>query len=199
MPNAFPLLLCNGVPCAVVGSKEQFEHAIEAFIACEPVTEQGQPHLSDMHACQKLNFPSLDLCREYGTPGYEQAKLIHFSHATRHGKLRSELIEEWLAGKEPVMRQWEGPIPAEAFTGPMQILPHGKHTCFRGQTADEIVAGLEQAPDPPTTRASKVRFHINALAELSDTPSRKILTVKELRKQGLIGKPKKRKRRKWKL
>lgn len=194
-----PVLLCDCVPCAVDGNKEQYEALIEAFIACEPTTEKGQPHLSDMHACRSLHAKgllyALDLCREFGTPGFEQARLIHFSHATRHGKLRSELIEEWLTGKVN-----QALLDTAATMGDVTFpLRHGMHTCFRGMTADEIVDGLHQAPDPPTTRISKVRAHISALAELSDTPSRKILLMKELRKQGLIGKPKKRKRRKWKM
>ncbi len=114
-----PNLLCLGVPCAVVGDAGQFENAIKAFIACDPVIESGKLHLSDMHACQKLGFPSIDLCKEWNTPGWETAKLVHFSHAACRPRLRSEVISEALGQRKvnfkQEMKTWED-ISSEKMT-----------------------------------------------------------------------------------
>lgn len=202
----FPKLLRSGVPCAVVGTRQQFENAIEAFIKCEPVIEQGQPHLSDMHACQKLNFPSVDRCREYGTPGWHDAPLIHFGHYSTQPRKRSEAIEEWLVGKvnkalldaAATMGDIEFPLramPASRESYMEHVMKHGEASLC---TPEQIAAGRIDPPIKPTWIGA-VRAHVGPLIELADTPSRKILLMKELRKQGLIGKPKKRKRRKWKM
>ncbi len=86
-------MLCGGVPCAIIGDKQQFEAAMNAFVSCPPVEEQGQPHLSDMHAAQKLGFRSVDICREYGTTGWKEAKLVHFNHYSCNPRKRSECME----------------------------------------------------------------------------------------------------------
>jgi hypothetical protein len=91
--DKFPTMLCGGVPCAVIGTPEQFEAAINAFVTCQPTQEQGQPHLSDMHAAQQLGFRSVDICREYGTAGWKEAKLIHFNHYSCNPRKRSECME----------------------------------------------------------------------------------------------------------
>jgi hypothetical protein len=91
--DKFPTMLCGGVPCAVIGTPEQFEAAINAFVTCQPTQEQGQPHLSDMHAAQQLGFRSVDICREYGTAGWKEAKLVHFNHYSCNPRKRSECME----------------------------------------------------------------------------------------------------------
>lgn len=91
--SEFPNMLCPGVPCAVVGNKSQFEYAIGAFLKCEPIGTSGMAHLSDMHAAQMLRFPSRDICREYGKPGWKEAQLVHFNHYSCHPRKRSECME----------------------------------------------------------------------------------------------------------
>jgi hypothetical protein len=112
----FPIMLCVGVPCAVVGNSIQFDHAIASFEMCKPVTEQGQPHLSDMHAAQKLGFPSLDICREYGKPGWKEAKLVHFNHYSCNPRKRSECMdgafEERVADAYPTDALHSDHVPA---------------------------------------------------------------------------------------
>lgn len=96
--NQFPTVLSdnNPVPCAISGTKEQFENAIEAFLKCAPVTENGSPHLSDMHCVQQLKFPAKSTCIEHGQPGWREAKLIHFAHFACKQRLRSEVMREWM-------------------------------------------------------------------------------------------------------
>lgn len=157
----FPLLLCKGVPCAVTGTKELYENAIIAFLATSPIVEQGKPHLSDMHACQKLEFPHVELCAEYFTSGWKTAPLIHFPHSRCNPQARSQVIE---AALKQLKAEQAGPV------GPLHDTPEVE------------------------TMASKRRKLVAELKLLSDTPSRKVLTYQELRKQGVIGHPKKRKK-----
>lgn len=86
-----PLILSanNPVPCAVSGTAEQYSRAVNLmantakdFIA----DEHGKPHISDQQFVQKNPelFPSVDICRQYGSEGWEYAKLVHFSsHSCR--------------------------------------------------------------------------------------------------------------------
>ncbi len=79
-----PLILSdnNPVPCAVLGTKEQYQTAIDAFVKSPVIqVEQGKRHSSDQLAVQSLRFPAVDICREFGKDGWREAKLIHFSHA----------------------------------------------------------------------------------------------------------------------
>jgi hypothetical protein len=98
--STLPLMLCASVPCAVMGYKSQYESAIDAFVTCAPTHEQGQPHLSDMHAAQQLGFRSVDICREYGTAGWKEAKLVHFNHYSCNPRKRSECMEGSAAERE---------------------------------------------------------------------------------------------------
>lgn len=101
---AFPLILSdsNPVPCAVVGTKEQYQCALTNFLNCPPSLEQGALHLSDQIAVQLLGFPTVGICKEVGTPGWRDAKLIHFSHAAC-GQKRSEEMRAW--AEKPVLTQ----------------------------------------------------------------------------------------------
>jgi hypothetical protein len=96
---SFPLILSdnNPVPCAVTGTKQQYQRAIDAFLAAKPESEQGAPHLSDQIAVQQLGFPAIDICKEVGVAGWRDAKLIHFSHAAC-GRHRSADMGLFVAG-----------------------------------------------------------------------------------------------------
>jgi hypothetical protein len=102
LENRFPMILSdnNPVPCAVLGHACQFDNAIRAFPDCPVGEEQGRPHLSDMLAVQMLKFPAMDVCREFGTPEWFKAKLIHFSHRACGKMKRSERMA----------LQWNGEI-----------------------------------------------------------------------------------------
>lgn len=182
-----PLLLCIDVPCAVYGSKTQYENAICAFISCPPATEKGQPHLSDMHACKALRFPSQDLCREYGTQGFEDAPLIHFSHASRHGRFRSEIMKQWLAGERIIKSK----VADGAMIQNSMVMPLPTVEFSDG-------AGTLETLHKPPTFAGQARFHATELKKMATTVSRMIVIRNELRKAGVIsGQRKARKKRKW--
>ncbi len=92
----FPILLCKKVPCAVVGVAAAYENALNAFVKCKPIIEQGKPHLSDMHAAIQLDFQTIDLCAEYFASGWKTAPLIHFPHRRCNPQARSQVIEQAL-------------------------------------------------------------------------------------------------------
>lgn len=89
----------NPVPCAVSGYKRGFEFAAVSFATSkERFTEGGKAHVSDQLLIQKWGWPSNDDCKEVGTPGWRDAKLIHFSHAAC-GKNRSEEMRRFVSGE----------------------------------------------------------------------------------------------------
>lgn len=116
----FPIILCsnNPVPCAVIATGDQYEKAIEAFLGCTTEIQNGTSHLSDMIAVQQLRFASVDICREYGTEKWGDAKLVHFSHAACNcdlGELRSKVISRVLDGPaadrvESIPPTWIGTV-----------------------------------------------------------------------------------------
>lgn len=79
----------NPVPCAVYGTKAQYTLAAQLMANCAKdfiADEHGKPHISDQQFVQKNPelFPSVDICRQYGSEGWEYAKLVHFSsHSCR--------------------------------------------------------------------------------------------------------------------
>lgn len=92
--NLIPLF--KGVPCAIIGGAWAYEHTINRFVAATELFEvaglPGQPHVSDMHLIQKWNWRCEDIGREYNTPGWQEAKLVHFGHFSCRPKLRSEVM-----------------------------------------------------------------------------------------------------------
>lgn len=116
-----PLIMSanNPVPCAVIGTREQYQNAIDAFLTCSIGTEQGKPHLSDMLAVQALKFPAVDICREFGKPGWKEAKLIHFSHASVRGN-RSKPMDEFATGAQPIVAKHENDRDTGFFTAEYQ-------------------------------------------------------------------------------
>lgn len=109
-----PFLLADHVPCAVAGSADSYFHAAACFAAAtERFTENGRPHVSDMLLVEKWGWPSRSDCVEYGTPGWESAKLVHFGHYSTNFK-RSEVIAGVLKARKDVASV--GSLPSTAST-----------------------------------------------------------------------------------
>lgn len=95
----------NPVPCAVSGCQKAFGFAVSSFAAAkERFVENGAPHVSDQLLIQAWKWPSGDICRQVGSAGWQDAKLIHFCHAAC-GQERSLSMKAWTE-KQPNL-EWE--------------------------------------------------------------------------------------------
>lgn len=116
--NIVPIF--KGVPCAIVGTQKAYENAINRFISATDRFEvDGKPHVSDMHLIQKWSWRCEDIGREYNSPGWETAKLVHFGHFSCRPRLRSEVAEQFQYVKRssvedpkpvPVPKTWIGDL-----------------------------------------------------------------------------------------
>ncbi len=77
-------------PSVVGGSAAGFYDMCLYFATCnidDVMGEfEGRPHTSDMIVLQKIPhrfaYQVIPLCKQYGSPGWEDAPLVHFSHET---------------------------------------------------------------------------------------------------------------------
>lgn len=167
-----PLPYAFGVPCVVFGTAEEYTIAATRFAhATERFTVNGLEHVSDMHLIQAWNWRCEDICREYGTDGWREAKLVHFGHYSCHPSKRSEAIANAL----------EHPKSAEQVI----VLPPDPVTISVGRSN-----GNNPAPD---SIASLIRDGVGILSQLATGASRKKRILGELRKAGLVAQAKKRK------
>jgi len=100
-------LLHDGCPAAVyMPSGFPIYEWILKYKADHAITERGVPHCSDQAMFNWLVvnkrelFVSIDLCKEYGSNGWESAPLIHFASGAvaQHGNglHKRQVIKSWL-------------------------------------------------------------------------------------------------------
>lgn len=90
----------NPCPCAVHGTRQQFENTVEIFLGSKLLAtdiEHGdRPHLSDQNLLQRLSEkfrPHIyDMCPEYRSRHWKEAKLVHYCHAATAGHDRLQLM-----------------------------------------------------------------------------------------------------------
>lgn len=154
----FPQVLSdkNPVPFAITGTKEQFQNAIEAFLTCQPVTEKGALHLSDMHCVQQLKFRAFDNAVEWNDPRASDAAMLHFGHYSCAPRKRSEVMRNWMEGG------WEGSIGVanEPTVLPAPVRMH------EGDTRHEEMLRCGDGPDIERAMIPEARhFTVKELIE----------------------------------
>lgn len=73
-------ILAGSVPCAVYGSPTGFRNICKLFVTTIP----SQHTWSDMYACEALSpyFSHSNDCVQFRDSGWQDAKLVHFSHSS---------------------------------------------------------------------------------------------------------------------
>lgn len=83
-------ILCGHVPCAVIGTKEQYESMFLQFLLTQ------SPSDMDFFDKRPEKYNHGTGCAEYATSGYGLSKLIHFGHFSCKPRKRSEVMREWM-------------------------------------------------------------------------------------------------------
>jgi hypothetical protein len=93
-PQPFGGLICHGgtVPCLVSGSEEEFYRAVDWFDALEEKPRwrfwESSPHISDMLVIvqKQQEITTVQDCINYGEPGWEAARAVHYSNFVMNPK-----------------------------------------------------------------------------------------------------------------
>lgn len=171
-------LYCGHVPCVGTIQPEFIPAWINRFI--EGNAESDMEYLDRVK--QSALYHTGTECREFGTPGWREARLIHFSHAACGDRKRSEVIEEWRKDRG-------APVQMPSIFTPEPI--NGTETASAASGVTMTFTERQQ----PRTIADQMREHIGHLKHLCGTTPSRLMTLKnELRSAGLIGSARRKKR-----